>query len=75
MFRGNGHVGLHQLFWNNARETYDIIINLDADIHDIPDEYYITFSEVAEATGDRHYVKLNPQHIVYLFDYYKINKV
>jgi hypothetical protein len=53
---------------------YDIPISINTDAHDILDAYYTALSEATEAACDRHYVKLDPQHLLYLFDYYKISK-
>ena len=75
MFRGKDHVGLHQLFRDNAQEIYDRLASLDADTPNVPDDYYSTLSEAVEAAGERHYVELDPQHTLCLFEYYKISKV
>ena len=75
MFRGKDHVGLHQLFRDSAQEIYDRLGSLDADILEVPNDYYSAISEAVEAAGERHYVELNPQHTLYLFEYYKISKV
>jgi len=52
-----------------------MIVSLDADILDISDDYYTALSDALEMVGDRHYVELSPQIQLYLFEYYKINKV
>jgi hypothetical protein len=54
---------------------YDKVISLDAYTHDNPDDYYTTLSDAIEAANDRHYVELDPQHLLYLFEYSKIIKV
>jgi len=74
-FRGKDHAGLQQLFRDNTHEIYDKIVSLDADILDIPDDYYTALSDAVEAACDRHYIELSPQHTLYLFEYYKISKV
>jgi len=75
MFIGKDHAGLRQLFRDIAQEIYDRLVSLDADTLNVPDDYYSALSEAVEAAGDRHYVELGPQHTLYLFEYYKINKV
>ena len=52
-----------------------MIVSLDADGLDIPDDYYTALSDVIEAACDRYYVELSPRHQLYFFEYYKINKV
>jgi hypothetical protein len=53
-----------------------MIVSLDADILDVPDDYYTALSDGVEAAGDRLFVELSPQHQLYFFEYYKIsNKV
>jgi hypothetical protein len=74
-FRGKDHAGLHQLFRDCTHEIYDMIVSLDADILDIPEDYYTALSDAVEAACDRHYVELSPHHHFYFFEYYKINKV
>ena len=32
-------------------------------------------SEAVEAADDRHYIEMDPQYLLYLIEYYKINKV
>ena len=54
---------------------YDRLVSLDADTPDVLDDYYSALLEAVEAVGERHYVKLDPQHTLYLFEYYKISKV
>ena len=73
--RGKNQAGPHQLFRDTAREMYIRIISLDADIHDILDDYYTTLSEANEAAGNRQYIDLDPLHLLYLFEYYKIIKI
>ncbi len=73
-FRGKDHAGLHQLFRDYTQKIYDRIVSLDADILDVPDDYYTALSESVETAGDRHYVKLSPHHQLYFFEYYKLSK-
>jgi hypothetical protein len=74
-FRDKDHAGLHHLFRDNTREINDRIASLDAEILEIPDDYYSALSDAVEAAGDRHYIKLSPRHTLYLFEYCKISKV
>ena len=62
MIRGKDHVGLHQLFRDSAQEIYDRLGSLDANTLAVPEDYYSALSEAVEATGDRHYVELDPHH-------------
>ncbi len=75
IFRDKDHTGLHQLFRDSAREIYDKAISLDADAYSIPDDYYMALSEATESAGDRHYVELYPQHLLYLFEIYNTSQV
>ncbi len=69
MLRGNDHVGLHQLFRDKAQEIYDRLVSLDPDTPDVPDDYYSSLSEAVEVRGERHYVEMDSQHTLYLFEY------
>jgi len=38
-------------------------------------DHYSALSEAVVAAGERHFVELDSQHTLYIFEYYKISKV
>ena len=74
-FRGKDNNGINQLFRDNLREIYDAIFDIDAELVEVPEDYYTIISNATEAAGEGHIALMAIYDLLYLFEYYKIAKI
>ena len=73
--RGTNGNGISQLFRDSLREIYDTIFDIDAEPLDVAEVYYTTISTATEAAGEGHIEEMDHHDLLYLFEYYRINKI
>ncbi len=67
--------GTHQLFRDILHEIYDKLFDIDGEEIDVPEDYYIAISNATEAAGEDHTTLMDPNSLLYLFEYYRIVKI
>ncbi len=60
---------------DSLHEIYDGLFDIDATAIDVPEDYYLSFSNAIEAAGEDHPSIFDPHSLLYLFEYYTITKI